>query len=261
MQPLCAVYREAHVPVIEQALKAGDFKVDRIFPLVPTRYRDGRRIACGRLSARISFANVNTPDEYERLTARLTARRDRGSPKARPMNDRKPYIEFEHVHKAFGSKVVINDVSFDVMPGETVCILGRSGVGKSVSLQMIMGFLKADSGTCVVAYEDVTNYTEAEMEAHPQESHDGLPERRALRFADRRRKCRVSSARARRAGGRADLPDHRRPARHGRRARIPRPVAVRPVDRHEALGGHCAGAWRRSRKPCSTTNRPPWSIR
>ena len=32
------------------------------------------------------------------------------------------------------------------MPGETVCILGRSGVGKSVSLQMIMGFLKADSG-------------------------------------------------------------------------------------------------------------------
>ena len=58
------------------------------------------------------------------------------------MNDRKPYIEFEHVHKAFGSKVVIDDVSFDVMPGETVCILGRSGVGKSVSLQMIMGFLQ-----------------------------------------------------------------------------------------------------------------------
>ena len=45
------------------------------------------------------------------------------------MTDRLPYIEFEHVHKAFGRKVVINDVSFDVMPGETVCILGRSGVG------------------------------------------------------------------------------------------------------------------------------------
>src|SRR5450631_1798888 len=71
------------------------------------------------------------------------------------MNDRKPYIEFEHVRKAFGSKVVIDDVSFDVMPGETVCILGRSGVGKSVSLQMIMGFLRADSGTIRVAYDDV----------------------------------------------------------------------------------------------------------
>ena len=80
------------------------------------------------------------------------------------MNDRKPYIEFEHVHKAFGSKVVIDDVSFDVMPGETVCILGRSGVGKSVSLQMIMGFLRADKGTIHVAYEDVTDFTEHQME-------------------------------------------------------------------------------------------------
>src|SRR5262252_8511394 len=80
------------------------------------------------------------------------------------MTDRQPYIEFEHVHKAFGSKVVIDDVSFDVMPGETVCILGRSGVGKSVSLQMIMGFLKADGGTIRVSYEDVTSYTEEQME-------------------------------------------------------------------------------------------------
>jgi len=80
------------------------------------------------------------------------------------MNDLKPYIEFQHVRKAFGSKVVIDDLSFNVMPGETVCILGRSGVGKSVSLQMIMGFLRADSGTIHVAYEDVTNFTESQME-------------------------------------------------------------------------------------------------
>src|SRR5450755_7312 len=80
------------------------------------------------------------------------------------MNERKPYIQFEHVSKAFGSKVVISDLSFDVMPGETVCILGRSGVGKSVSLHMIMGFLKADSGHVWVAYEDVTKLDEAEME-------------------------------------------------------------------------------------------------
>ena len=50
------------------------------------------------------------------------------------------------MHKAFGSNVVLNGVSFDVMPGETVCILGRSGVGKSVSLHEIMGFLKPDRG-------------------------------------------------------------------------------------------------------------------
>lgn len=80
------------------------------------------------------------------------------------MNEPKPYIQFESVNKAFGSKVVISDLSFDVMPGETVCILGRSGVGKSVSLHMIMGFLKADSGKVWVAYEDVTKLGEAEME-------------------------------------------------------------------------------------------------
>jgi phospholipid/cholesterol/gamma-HCH transport system ATP-binding protein len=75
-----------------------------------------------------------------------------------------PYIEFEHVFKSFGDHKVLDDVSFTVMPGETVCILGRSGVGKSVSLHHIMGFLKPDSGRIVVAFEDVTNYREQELE-------------------------------------------------------------------------------------------------
>lgn len=80
------------------------------------------------------------------------------------MSDTLPYIEFKHVHKAFGDNVVLNDVSFDVLPGETVCIVGRSGVGKSVSLHHIMGFLKPDSGRVIVAYEDITDYSERELE-------------------------------------------------------------------------------------------------
>ena len=75
-----------------------------------------------------------------------------------------PYIQFEHVSKAFGDNVVLNDVSFDVMAGETVCILGRSGVGKSVSLHNIMGFLKPDSGRIIVAGENITDYTEEQLE-------------------------------------------------------------------------------------------------
>ncbi|HKD14658.1 MAG TPA: ATP-binding cassette domain-containing protein [Candidatus Angelobacter sp.] len=75
-----------------------------------------------------------------------------------------PYIEFDHVNKSFGSHQVLTDVSFNVMPGETVCILGRSGVGKSVSLQLIMGFLRPDSGRITVAYEDITNCGEEELE-------------------------------------------------------------------------------------------------
>jgi phospholipid/cholesterol/gamma-HCH transport system ATP-binding protein len=80
------------------------------------------------------------------------------------MAESKPYIQFEHVSKAFGNNRVLDDVSFFVMPGETLCILGRSGVGKSVSLHNIMGFLKPDAGRIVVAFEDITNYTEEQME-------------------------------------------------------------------------------------------------
>ena len=76
----------------------------------------------------------------------------------------KPYIEFSHVSKSFGSHRVLEDVNFFVMPGETLCILGRSGVGKSVSLHAIMGFLKPDSGRITVAFEDITDYGEAELE-------------------------------------------------------------------------------------------------
>ena len=75
-----------------------------------------------------------------------------------------PYISFEHVCKSFGDFVVLQDVSFWVNPGETLCILGRSGVGKSVSLQMLMGFLKPDKGTILVAGQDIAGFSEAEMQ-------------------------------------------------------------------------------------------------
>ena len=75
-----------------------------------------------------------------------------------------PYIEFKDVSKSFGDKTVLDHVSFDVTAGETVCILGRSGVGKSVTLQNIMGFLKPDSGRVIVAHEDITDYSEEQME-------------------------------------------------------------------------------------------------
>jgi len=75
-----------------------------------------------------------------------------------------PYIEFKDVSKAFGDNVVLDRVSFQVLPGETVCILGRSGVGKSVSLHHIMGFLKPDLGRVIVAGQDITDYDEEHME-------------------------------------------------------------------------------------------------
>jgi phospholipid/cholesterol/gamma-HCH transport system ATP-binding protein len=74
------------------------------------------------------------------------------------------YISFEHVSKSFGDFVVLEDVSFCVNSGETLCILGRSGVGKSVSLQMLMGFYKPDAGIIRVAGEDITCMKEEQLQ-------------------------------------------------------------------------------------------------
>jgi phospholipid/cholesterol/gamma-HCH transport system ATP-binding protein len=76
-----------------------------------------------------------------------------------------PYIAFDKVSKSFGDLSVLEEVSFYVNPGETLCILGRSGVGKSVSLQQIMGFLKPDSGRILVAGQDICCFNEEEMQA------------------------------------------------------------------------------------------------
>jgi len=75
-----------------------------------------------------------------------------------------PYISFEGVSKAFGDFVVLKEVSFCVNAGETLCILGRSGVGKSVSLQMLLGFLKPDAGVVRVAGEDITRFAERDLQ-------------------------------------------------------------------------------------------------
>ncbi|MGB9605133.1 MAG: ABC transporter ATP-binding protein, partial [Bryobacteraceae bacterium] len=72
------------------------------------------------------------------------------------------YIEFRHVYKTFDTPVLV-DVSFHVDAGETVAIIGRSGVGKSVTLGHIMGFIKPDAGRVIVAYEDITDYPESEL--------------------------------------------------------------------------------------------------
>lgn len=72
------------------------------------------------------------------------------------------YIEFRHVYKTFDNPVLV-DCNFHVDSGQTVAIIGRSGVGKSVTLAHIMGFLKPDSGQIIVAHEDITGFPEAEL--------------------------------------------------------------------------------------------------
>jgi phospholipid/cholesterol/gamma-HCH transport system ATP-binding protein len=59
-------------------------------------------------------------------------------------------IRFEKISKSFGPKNVLRDVSFEVAPGEILFILGKSGMGKSVTLKHIIGLLRPDSGSVFV---------------------------------------------------------------------------------------------------------------
>jgi ABC-type transporter Mla maintaining outer membrane lipid asymmetry ATPase subunit MlaF len=73
------------------------------------------------------------------------------------------YIEFAHVFKSFDDQPVLVDVSFEVRRGEMVVVLGRSGVGKSVTLKHILGFLQPDAGRVFVAGREVSRLSEEEL--------------------------------------------------------------------------------------------------
>jgi phospholipid/cholesterol/gamma-HCH transport system ATP-binding protein len=73
------------------------------------------------------------------------------------------YFEFRDVCKGFDERLVLDHVSFTVKRGETCVIMGRSGVGKSVSLKHIMGFLKPDSGRIFIDGQDVTDFSEQQF--------------------------------------------------------------------------------------------------
>lgn len=72
-------------------------------------------------------------------------------------------IRFDRVSKSFGPKQILKEVSFEVERGEILFIIGRSGMGKSVTLKNIIGLLKPDSGHVYVDGLDVALLQEGEL--------------------------------------------------------------------------------------------------
>src|SRR6516165_10768350 len=74
-----------------------------------------------------------------------------------PATPEPPLIRMRDVRKAFGATTVIDGISIDVSKGEVICIIGPSGAGKSTLLRCINALVPIDSGSIVVAGQEVND--------------------------------------------------------------------------------------------------------
>jgi phospholipid/cholesterol/gamma-HCH transport system ATP-binding protein len=72
-------------------------------------------------------------------------------------------VSFQSVSKSFGAKEVLHEVSFNVAAGEALCILGRSGTGKSVTLKLIIALLRPDVGKIWIEQDEITTLKTEEL--------------------------------------------------------------------------------------------------
>ena len=86
----------------------------------------------------------------------ITAKEALGQPGA-------PVVVLDHVSLAFDDKVILRDVSFTLVGGHTKIMLGASGAGKSLTLKIILGLLRADGGVVWVNGQRVDRLTEAQL--------------------------------------------------------------------------------------------------
>jgi phospholipid/cholesterol/gamma-HCH transport system ATP-binding protein len=72
-------------------------------------------------------------------------------------------IELADVHKAFGTKQVLCGIDLRIEEGETFCIIGRNGIGKTVTFKHILGLLRPDQGRVFVEGEEITRFSQADL--------------------------------------------------------------------------------------------------
>ena len=72
-------------------------------------------------------------------------------------------VVFDRVSKSFGPKQVLRDISFEIPAGQAICILGRSGTGKSVTLKLLMSLIKPDQGEIWVEDDEITRMKEGSI--------------------------------------------------------------------------------------------------
>ena len=106
--------------------------------------------------------NAELPELLKALETGRTVAHE--TPQRQGADDAMPMISFRHVSMWFGERRILDDVNFTVQRGETLCILGRSGVGKSVSLRILMGFLRPQVGSIWVSDQEINQLDEEGMQ-------------------------------------------------------------------------------------------------
>jgi phospholipid/cholesterol/gamma-HCH transport system ATP-binding protein len=105
------------------------------------RRREGRRIS-----------------ERSEEATRAAIREELADRAPQPTGQGEPVIELDHVSLAFDTPI-LQDVSFAARKGETICVVGESGTGKSTILKLILRLLVPDKGQVRVFGEDITSLT------------------------------------------------------------------------------------------------------
>ncbi|MFA6249336.1 MAG: ATP-binding cassette domain-containing protein [Mucilaginibacter sp.] len=72
-------------------------------------------------------------------------------------------VDIDHISKSFGTKEVLKDINMQLKRGENVVVLGKSGQGKSVTIQCIVGLLTPDNGTVKVFGDDVAQMNDEQL--------------------------------------------------------------------------------------------------
>jgi phospholipid/cholesterol/gamma-HCH transport system ATP-binding protein len=79
-------------------------------------------------------------------------------------NEKEVIISLKNVSKSFQGEKIINNVSFDILRGETFVIMGCSGSGKSTLLRLMTGAIKPDEGSIFIKGKNITDISSEEMD-------------------------------------------------------------------------------------------------
>jgi phospholipid/cholesterol/gamma-HCH transport system ATP-binding protein len=83
-----------------------------------------------------------------------------------PEKSPQPFIEVRDLYKRIGEQQILNGVDLTIHQGESIAIIGGSGTGKSVSLKLIMGLMRATSGSIRVDGQEITTLNERQLGPH-----------------------------------------------------------------------------------------------